>query len=100
MGTEYYVRCLDCKKYADLHKLWQVCLEKPESYEEVEKDIKDIYYEEGSYAFFKFWSQRLFAFLNKHKGHRIDIVSEHDFEEVWDEHKDEWGEEFEPWGRD
>ena len=81
MGVEYYCVCKDCKEYVDLNKVpmpFQVQNRIAYSDENIDSELAEsleYYQSEG----FLFRMLRVFHFLNEHKGHRIQLMSEFDF---------------------
>ena len=82
MGVEYYCVCNDCKKYTDLNKIpmpFQVgnSVEFSDANIDVELSENLEYYQSEG---FLFRMLRVFRFMSDHKGHRIQLMSEFDFD--------------------
>jgi hypothetical protein len=87
MGTCYYQRCLDCKAFVDLDKFYTYAVIDGTDWAEIAGADRQ---EGEGYDGIAWRALRLMKFLSLHNGHRLDMVSEHDFEAL---DRDDWRED-------
>jgi hypothetical protein len=81
MSIEYFGVCHDCEEYIDLDKFYSwSSYSKDSDYADIDKENLDYYKNDG----FIYRSLRLHFFMEKHPGHRIEVL---DWDKFYDSGK-------------